>query len=73
MKYPGRDLGGFLSFVQGFTLTSWIACLVFVFSVPVVFFLIYLVLSHNDLEEVTQWSYSWNLYFMLGAVVQQVQ
>ena len=73
IKSPGRDLGGFLSFIQGFRLGAWLASVVFLITMPLVFFIIYKILVFFDLQEVTEWSVGWNLFTVTGAIVQQVR
>ena len=69
---PGRDLGGFLSFIQGFRLSAWLASLVFLITMPLVFFITYKILLFFELKEVTEWTVGWNLFAVTGAIVQQV-
>ena len=73
IKSPGRDLGGFLSFIQGFRLGAWLASVVFLITMPLVFFIIFKILVFFDLQEVTEWSVGWNLFTVTGAIVQQVR
>ena len=72
IESPGRDLGGFLSFVQGFRLRAWLASVVFLITMPLVFFIIYKILFFFELQEVTEWTVGWNLFAVAGAIVQQV-
>lgn len=69
---PGQDLGGFFSFIQGFRKDAWLASLTFVFALPVFFTFVYYALSFFQLIEVTSWNYGWNLFAVVGAIVQQV-
>ena len=73
IKSPGRDLGGFLSFIQGFRLGAWLASVVFLITMPLVFFIIFKILVFFDLQEVREWSVGWNLFAVTGAIVQQVR
>ena len=73
IKSPGRDLGGFLSFIQGFRLDAWLASVLFLITMPLVFFIIFKILVFFDLQEVREWSVGWNLFAVTGAIVQQVR
>ena len=61
-----------MSFVQGFRLRAWLASVVFLITMPLVFFIIYKILFFFELQEVTEWTVGWNLFAVAGAIVQQV-
>ena len=72
IKFPGRDLGGFLAFLQGFTNDAWLASGCLILVVPGFLYLIHLTLHHFNLPETDNWNYGWNLLVFLGGVAQQV-
>ena len=73
IKFPGRDLGGFLAFLQGFTSDAWLGSAVFILFLPAGLYTIHLVLKYFNLRESDNWNYGWNLLVFLGAVAQQVR
>ena len=73
IKFPGRDLGGFLAFLQGFTSSAWLASGVFILLLPGALYILHLSLKYFKLTETDNWHYGWNLFVFLGAVAQQVR
>ena len=72
IKFPGRDLGGFLAFLQGFTNDAWLASGGLILVVPGFLYIIHLSLRYFNLTETDNWHYGWNLLVFLGGVAQQV-
>ena len=72
IKFPGRDLGGFLAFLQGFTNDAWLASAGLILVVPGFLYIIHLTLRYFNLTETDNWHYGWNLLVFLGGVAQQV-
>ena len=72
IKFPGRDLGGFLAFLQGFTNDAWLASGGLILVVPGFLYIIHLTLKYFHLTETENWHYGWNLLVFLGGVAQQV-
>ena len=72
IKFPGRDLGGFLAFLQGFTNDAWLASGALILVVPAFLYFIQLTLRYFNLTETDNWHYGWNLLVFLGGVAQQV-
>ena len=72
IKFPGRDLGGVLTFLQGFRQDAWIASLVYILLLPAFLSLANIILCHFNSVETEHSSYGWNLLVFLGGVAQQV-
>ena len=72
IEFPGRDLGGYFSFIEGFRMEAWYACIAFVFSVPAVFVLIYKLLDYFEQKQNHEWNYLQTIFLIFGAVSQQV-
>ena len=73
IKYPGRDLGGLLTFLKGFRTQAWLASGLLVCLLPLLLFSSYLVLRLADMKETLEYNYWWNVLIMLSAVAQQVK
>ena len=73
IKFPGRDLGGGLSFYKGFRNDAWIALIITILLVPALLHSVYFILTCFTIMEDTRWTYGWNLFVFSGALAQQVQ
>lgn len=73
IKFPGRDLGGLLTFLKGFRTEAWLASGLLVCLLPGFLYSFYLVLRLADLRETRRYSYWWNVLIMLSAIAQQVR
>ena len=72
LKFPGRDLGGVLAFLQGFRRDAWLALGGLLLSLPAVLALAVLLLRLAGLHEREAWGYGANLLLYSAAVAQQV-
>ena len=72
IKFPGRDLGGILTFLKGFRSDAWTACVILVLTLPSCLFCFYLVLRSTGSQETLPYNYFWNLLIMLAGLAQQV-
>ena len=73
LKFPGRDLGGVLAFLQGFRRDAWLALGGLLLSLPAALALAVLVLRLAGLHEREAWGYGANLLLYSAAVAQQVR
>ena len=72
LKFPGRDLGGVLAFLQGFTTSAWLALGALLLLLPAALQLAALLLRLAGLQEPEHWGYGANFLLYLAAVAQQV-
>ena len=72
LKFPGRDLGGVLAFLQGFRRDAWLALGALLLSLPAALALAVLLLRLAGLHEREAWGYGANLLLYSAAVAQQV-
>ena len=73
IKFPGRDLGGVLAFLQGFRADAWLALGGLLLSLPAALALAVLLLRLAGLHETEAWGYGANLLVYTAAVAQQVR
>ena len=72
IKFPGRDLGGVLAFLQGFRRDAWLALAGLLLSLPAALALAALLLRLAGLHETQAWGYGANLLMYSAALAQQV-
>ena len=72
IQFPGRDLGGILTFLKGFRNETWVACAIFVFIIPAFLYGFYLIFRFYGIEETLCYNYWWNVLIMISGLAQQV-
>ena len=87
IKFPGRNLGGYLAFIKGPILLTkiisqdlysgfrddlWVFCVVFLFSVPAVLWLSVRIQKYYCLGETYDYSYTMNIFILFYTLSQQV-
>ena len=72
VKFPGRDLGGIFSFLQGFRFDTWIGFILLILVLPLFLYLTFIILNHFDHDMLGDWSLLDNYLLYLAAIAQQV-
>ena len=72
IKYPGRDLKGFLGFLQGFTRDAWYASLLLMLVLPLFLTITWKTLKLFSIHEHGTYFYFWNVFSFLNAFSQKV-
>ena len=72
IKFPGRDLGGILTFLKGFRTDTWTGCVILVLTLPAFLSCAYFILRSTGFQETLHYNYFWNLLIMLAGLAQQV-
>ena len=58
--------------MSGFRADAWIACSVFLVSLPALLAIFHFLLQRFNLNDNTNWTYGWNFFVFSAAIAQQV-